>query len=481
MTDPKKTLVCLNQASIAKLISTAKHTIVYAAPSISETVAKAILAAVEIRESLSAQVVVQAAAEAFRLGYGEFQGLKLLAGSGISVTDDCRLQIGLLAVDEIAYVFAPTPAIILDEPKDTAINAFCVPRALTQSLLRQFAATKSEKNKSLSTFPPKDQDPQFAWLFPAEPEDDRASLPDIAKSETDDLDGKTHDGTPAKVDIEDSLIGTTAITQEVLEKIENDLIKRPPKNFDLEREVQVYSSFLQFVELSFKGPRITTKKVQLPPDLLSMVEDADLRITLRASCELFEDGRKEMKEVVEFERKILELRRHFTRVLGNGLGSVVLMRDRSAFDKKLAALYEELESIKDGLDAQLLFMIEKNKNRIIDSLVPVVLANPPYEVSRIEGTQKERETQARSYLEWETMGVFPEPSELVEAIQLSWVFKDVTYEMLNNDKFVDAIKECFPDERFERLYDESSALGEADSNKDRAIGESNDDWPDLFA
>ncbi len=58
-------------------------------------------------------------AEVFRLGFGEQAGLVLLSEKQIDIRRAAGLRIAVLAADENAWVYSPTPEIIFEQPDRT--------------------------------------------------------------------------------------------------------------------------------------------------------------------------------------------------------------------------------------------------------------------------------------------------------------------------------------------------------------------------
>jgi hypothetical protein len=54
------------------------------------------------------------------------------------------------------------------------------------------------------------------------------------------------------------------------------------------------------------------------------------------------------------------------------------------------------------------------------------------------------EEEAKVWLEAELDRVFPRTDTLIQKMQLDVTYKDVTFETLNQDKFLDSVKAAFP-------------------------------------
>lgn len=68
--------------------------------------------------------------------------------------------------------------------------------------------------------------------------------------------------------------------------------------------------------------------------------------------------------------------------------------------------------------------------------------------------------EARKWLDSELGRVFPEAGALIQNMQLEVRYKDVTFETLNREDFLEAVKAAFPEIDWEKTYREFRAAGE---------------------
>ena len=73
---------------------------------------------------------------------------------------------------------------------------------------------------------------------------------------------------------------------------------------------------------------------------------------------------------------------------------------------------------------------------------------------------KFEEPEARVWLDGELDRVFPKAEALIQKMQLDVRYKDVTFETLNRNDFLDAIKEAFSRIDWDKAYNEFRAAGE---------------------
>ncbi|WP_300057986.1 hypothetical protein [Sulfitobacter sp.] len=70
-------------------------------------------------------------------------------------------------------------------------------------------------------------------------------------------------------------------------------------------------------------------------------------------------------------------------------------------------------------------------------------------------------SDVKKWLENELEKAFPKSDDLIKNMTLSVDFKDVTYETLQDPHFIQAIKNAFPGQDWEKAHSEYRAAGEA--------------------
>jgi hypothetical protein len=102
--------------------------------------------------------------------------------------------------------------------------------------------------------------------------------------------------------------------------------------------------------------------------------------------------------------------------------------------------------------------LDESRKLIVDYYVPLAAASPP---DAMRGQfLKCGEAEARAWLESELDRVFPKAEALIEEMHLDVRYKDVTFETLNREDFLEAIKEAFPGVDWDKPYKEFRAAGE---------------------
>jgi hypothetical protein len=139
-------------------------------------------------------------------------------------------------------------------------------------------------------------------------------------------------------------------------------------------------------------------------------------------------------------------------------------------------LKADLTELSVSVEAILNEAIRESRNRLINVLTPLLLKNPPNWLK----IRLEQKCDRHGFVVDLLKRIFderaPSTDELIERMEVRCSFKDVTWEMLNDQEFGNAIKKKFPNEAFTELYGKRNAIGEKKSAQLRLF--TDDDWPD---
>jgi hypothetical protein len=219
------------------------------------------------------------------------------------------------------------------------------------------------------------------------------------------------------------------LTQAVVTRVTADLKASPAQPFDL--EVRVLSTKFQFVEFSLQKAELSRKRVPVPPDLLGIGADPNTEELLRANFQLVRKGDDTSGEELrqrrdEIEKKYLVTIAHY--------GKVILQTNRAEFDKEVAELKAAVKVFQKDAKAKLDAAIDKNCSEVIARLSPVVKRNPP---ERWRASLGPAPTDQLIYrcLEQELRSAYGEASNYLSRIEVRLVYKDITVEMLGDQRF----------------------------------------------
>jgi hypothetical protein len=101
--------------------------------------------------------------------------------------------------------------------------------------------------------------------------------------------------------------------------------------------------------------------------------------------------------------------------------------------------------------------------------LPLVVKNPPDALLGQLLRPRPTEDDGRRWLDAELERVFPKTEELIKKMQLDVRYKDVTFETLNREDFLQSVKEAFPSVDWDKAYEEFRAAGEdVDDTRDNS-------------
>jgi hypothetical protein len=238
--------------------------------------------------------------------------------------------------------------------------------------------------------------------------------------------------------------------------VEKRLEEAPPVQFDIARQVRVFNAYFQYVELKLSGAAIQRHRLAIPPSIQKLGGSKDLEGRLRTTFDLIEKGGKLSSKALE--DALNEIRKDFTRSLGKDHGRVVLKAAKPHLEGRLAKFRGELKAHQEKAEKELQGQLDESRKQIVDYFLPQVVASPP---DAMRGQfLKFSDDEARAWLAGELDRVFPKAEALIQKMQLDVRYKDVTFETLNQEDFLGAIKVAYPGIDWEKAYKEFRAAGE---------------------
>ncbi len=409
----------LDSQRIADLIRSAERFVCYAGPGVQMAPAQAMA---EVAGRLGVEMVTVALdfdERVMRMGFGDMQAVRTLREAGIRVNDAPGLRTALVLVDDEGYLFTPTALYLEAEPQgQQAANAM----RLSTDQLREALARLSPVAKAIAV----------AQAATEQEREHIASLPVEVSSEP--------------------------VTEEQFTRVDQALKEAPPVQFDLARQVRVFNAYLQYVELKLSGAAIQRHRLAIPPNILKLGGSEDLEGRLRTTFDLIEKGGKLSSKKLEDE--LNEIRKNFTPSLGKDHGRVVLKSAKPHLENRLATFKANLEAHQKTVADELQGQLDASRKQIIDYYLQRVIDNPPDAMLGQLLHEKPTEEDARLWLDAELDRVFPEADALIQKMQLDVRYKDVTFETLNREDFLESVKAAFPRVDWDKTYAEFRAAGE---------------------
>ena len=386
---------------IETTIQGAAQRLVVAAPAVSCRLAHAICGQWRRLGPDHVTLILDSDPEVYRLGYGCLEALHILrqASTEVGATIRCQpgLRIGMIVSDDRTLIYMPTAQLVEAGPNTQgAANAI------------------------------------FLGHVPATVASDLGLEP----------------GTSPQ-------IGRSAITESQAKRITADLEANPPQRFDLARQVRVFSSLIEFVELKIQGTEMSRRTVTLPSHLLG-VADAETQRELRATLRLVPKDHKLSGAAIENKRRLLE--DEFLHVIPK-FGTVVLVSQKDRFSSEVSALTKSVAAFAEAVRLGVQQLIDKKRADLIQVLMPRLKEQPPQHWM-LPG-EKLEEQQIAKLLERELKGALGTADQLVRTMRLRVTFKGVTYELLNDPEFREAAAKVIP-ALGDRLHTEFGAARSAD-------------------
>lgn len=354
-------------------------------------------------------VILDVDPEICRIGYGSLEGLDILqkaAGAvGEALGGEPGVRICVVIADDQTFVFSPTPRQLESPPGKPPV----------------------------ATTPQPQSQPKTNGIVLAKP-------PATLETEL----GRGPDGETTRI------LGLDVLDQKKLAAVKQDLKQNPPKNFDLARSVNVYNTRIQFVELHVGGYRVSQHTVTLPKHLVSVArKNKELARKIDSAVNLIDSedplvGRKDVADkkifgpsnvsqaTIEAIRNNIEEK--FLRPV-TGVGKIIRRTEIEKFTAEVVRLESALLAFSNVLKQALAAQYRKTAEDIADAILPEVLQQLPENWQRQLGPTPKRE-HVRFRIIDDLLYSFGDPEKRCETMKVSYVFKDVTYDMLKDDEFV---------------------------------------------
>jgi hypothetical protein len=399
--------------NMATLFAKAERTICYAGPGIQRPAADALIAAAARIGPDLITVCLDFDERVLRMGFGDLEAVKALKAAGINVTTTPGLRMGLVVADDVGFSFTPTALYLEAEDQSSQMmNAM----RLSPDQAREALARLSPAAKAAAVV-----------LAPTAAEKQRIS----------------------EIAVE---VPTTPIKMDEIKKLEAKIAAAPLAKFDVARQVRVYNARLQYVEIELKNAAIDRCRISIPASIVALGEDNDAETRFKTTFDLLEKGSTlSSKPLTD---KVAKLRKDFTPSLGKKAGRAIMKSSKPLFETRLAALVKELAEYQASIEAELQSQLDKSRRAIVEHYTPLAEANPPDAAFGLFGGDVE------AWLDEELARVFPKASDLVRKMTLDRDYKDVTFETLQEEGFLQTVRKAFPTGDWDTAHDEFRAAGE---------------------
>lgn len=398
----------INSQYLADRVHSAKSKVIYAAPGIDEVIASAIINVSKEIGIKNTTVLLDVSDCVMRYGYGNIDGVTLLEENHIPINEAKGLRISALVYDDEGIIFSPTPLLIEAGKKEPD-----QPNAIR-------ASSEQVKEMINALAPSIDQED----LFTSNP------VPEI---------------------------GATQISSQKIKQVSDAIQQNPPQKFDVARQVQVFSSAIEFVELELKGCEIQRHTVSIPADLLVGKADSQTKKQLKAGFNIIEKGSS--LSGVSIRNQLNDLKKKHTKIIPK-YGHVLLKSNKNSFTNAIGELKQQISQFQKDVEANLSGEIEKARDRLLNMLIPAVTENPPDDLCA-QIISEPTDEQIKAYLKLKLDNIFPTAKELISSMSLNCIFKAVTYETISSQDFQEDIKKAYPLINWNEMFEEYDAARES--------------------
>lgn len=387
-------------------IHRASERVVLIAPGVCPPVAEAVAAAWERLGSDRVTVILDVDPEICRIGYGSLDGLQILqnaaAKQGEALGQEPGVRICVFIVDQETFVFSPTPRQLESPPGET-------------SPVSPVTSLPPKANGIVLSRPP------------------------------DQLEGELGCGVEG---VAQRKLGLEPLSQEKLKDVTNDLVKNPPKNFDLARAVNVYNARVQFVELRLGGCKLSEHRAQLPKHLIQVLKkNPTLSRKIENSIRLLDSGDDLLTDETLSQETLFahreKIHEKYLRPV-KGVGTVIEREKKVEFSKEVATLKAEVEKFAKNVEAELAKRFHQAADQLAKAILDEVIADLPERWRKKLGPFPDPE-RVRWYVIEDLLKAFGTPDGKVGKMRVETIFKDVTYDMLNDPEFREQMAGHFPD------------------------------------
>jgi hypothetical protein len=411
----------IDSEELSVIIDNATESVILAVPGIQCEVAEPLIAAASRLGKEMVIVCLDVNEQAMRLGYGDIKAVESLQENNMVIQHIDHLRFALIIADGQGYSFTPTALYLESEATSTlGFNAI----KLTTEQIKEATVRLSPAAKAIA-------------IATCNNEAQRNALEQVQPC-----------------------MPNNPIDDDSINQISESLKQTPPVEFDVSRQVRVYSSYLQYVEVHMTGAAIQRQKVTMPKVLQPLGKDQKkMEGRLKTTFDLLGKDNKLSSKSLEIQLK--ELRDSFTPSLGRKHGRVMLKSNRVFFDKLIEEFKKQLEQHAKVVEESLQISIEESLEEIALYYLPLVKSKPPVQMLGQIGVHNTDDETILNWVKSELIAVFPSAEKMISKMELSVVYKDVTFENLNEDTFLDSVRKAFPSVNWNKAHSEYLAASES--------------------
>lgn len=399
-------LIKLGFTELNTLIWNAKKRIYYSYPSVHSDVATAIVEKLKIEKDFDVRVIIDPAERNFRQGFGEIEALDKIRECGVKVFEVENNMISFIVVDEEGYFIFPQSRIIEEDGK--LINAVRLSKIDILKILEYFFPPTTSKEKD-----------DFINLTSDSYQEVEKELKNLVDS----------------IDKLDKKAATKELNIKNLEETRKKLELNKPLEPDLRRLVDVYTTKIQFIELSFTGVKFDIKRIPIPVEALPIKDERLIQI-LETKIRLFENlhGDNSLWRLKWFNNQVNDIRKEYTNPLKCRNKRVIVIDDKKELKIKVDKLKEKVDFLKNEAENLFNKEIDKAISALKETLIHYLEESKPDVLNGSESI--------KDFVEYLISQIdFPSANQFKEQINLTCNFYDFTWEDLRNEEVLKELKE----------------------------------------
>lgn len=370
-------ITSIDSVRLDDMIQSAKNRIILSAPGIFQEVANSIEK--KYQSGLkNIKLIINCSEQTIRQGFGEISVLTRLKNIGISTYHKPENFVSFIITDDSGYFLFPQSRIFLEDDHKVK-NAIAIDPFSLEQLIAIFFPPRPSEKKEL--------------------ENKLSNALIISSERINNIDQILEESINHKaVPLNDLVLNTVKIAIET----------NPPLHPDLKRQLEYYNTNFLWIDLKFKGSKISSKTITIPKHILP-IDSNELRNKLTSHLKLFENAdttwfyklKKITNEVTRIRKKFL------TPIKWKDGKNIILKSNYQDFNKHIETLKSEISNVKSEVEKKLTEEIINTKQRFIEILVDYYKAHPTKELESISENEIDNET--KTFVEYKVDTInFPE-------------------------------------------------------------------------
>ena len=246
---------------------------------------------------------------------------------------------------------------------------------------------------------------------------------------------------------EEAVVKVENVCSEKIERVEKSLIEHPVRDFKNEQKVDVYKSYVGFIEIHLTGSSLSkSTTLSIPDELVELGLEENLRSQLSETMRIdlsknVELGAQEVNKRVDAFREI------FTRQMGQPLGRIYKKSDWKTMKTKR----DEINVLVANANTRILKYLDSAANKVIEDAAEIWFDAIKTRSPSSNYTKERVNILLRK--QWYK-------KKRTTRLKFEMFTKDLTWETLKDESIRRRIEEEFPDIRKIGLYKKMSAWGE---------------------